>query len=85
MRMRKGLLFTFMLVIGVAAAFHLGPAVSQRWAYAQAKGENEAARDALAGMAQAEQLSHLFRQVAKAVSPAVVEIRSYSSLLAEEP
>lgn len=85
MHMKKGLLLALVLFIGLATVFHLGPTVSQRWAYAQAKGENDAARDALAGMTQAEQLSQLFRQVAKVVSPAVVEIRVVSRVQVRGP
>ncbi len=51
------------------------PGMVQEISYAASKGEHEAAKDSLAGMAQAEKLSELFRHVAKAVRPAVVEIR----------
>jgi len=85
MRFGKGLAFTLVFVMGFVAAYSVGPAITRRWAYAQAKGENEVAREALAGMAQAEQLSHLFRQVAKAVRPAVVEVRVTKKVQVESP
>ncbi|NLF29770.1 MAG: PDZ domain-containing protein [Planctomycetes bacterium] len=67
------------LVVIVAAAVVLAlwaaPEVSRRWAYGQTQGQTQALREALPGMTQARQLSELYRQVARAVSPAVVEIR----------
>lgn len=69
----------------VAGVFVVGPLLGERMAYAQAASENQAVRDALPGMAQAEQLSKLFRHVAKAVSPAVVEIRVTKTVQAGDP
>ena len=60
------------LVAGVAM---LGPRVAGRFAYALESGQNRAAREELAELSQREQLSRLFRTVAAAVKPAVVEVR----------
>lgn len=63
------LLFTFS-VAAVSAGI-----VAGRLAYALSADEGKSAREQLAAMAKYDQLSVLFRTVAKAVNPAVVEIR----------
>ena len=75
--MKNHKMLTVLAGVGLAlcGVVLLGPGLAERVAYAAAKGENEADQESLAGMAQAEQLSKLFRQVAKVVKPAVVEVR----------
>ena len=68
-RRDKLMIFAF----GVAAG--LAGVVAGRWAYAVSPSESETARKQLAEMAKYDQLSVLFRTVAKAVDPAVVEVR----------
>ena len=61
------------LVVGSALLF--APSVVERIAYAAAKGARQADREELARLSQRENISRLFRQVAKVVGPAVVEVR----------
>ncbi len=75
MSIGKALTTLLLIVALTTAALFLVPEAVERISYAAAKGENKATHESLAGMAQAEKLSSLFRQVAKAVGPAVVEIR----------
>ncbi|KKM85436.1 hypothetical protein LCGC14_1289050 [marine sediment metagenome] len=71
---KKILPFTALMVI-LAVVVAVAPVVVERIAYAAEKGSNAAAREELAKLAQADGLSRLFRAVAKAVGPAVVEVR----------
>ncbi len=52
-----------------------GPPLAERIAYAAEKGKQEATRAELAELSERDHLSTLFRAVAKAVKPAVVEVR----------
>ena len=61
------------LIVVLAAVF--GPRLAEHIAYAANKGANAADREALAELSERDQLSRLFRAVAKAVKPAVVEVR----------
>ncbi|HET6429749.1 MAG TPA: Do family serine endopeptidase [Phycisphaerae bacterium] len=63
------------LAVGVAAGVFLAPMAVERIAYAAEKGSNVAVREELRGLSEREQISKLFRTVAKAVKPAVVEVR----------
>jgi len=64
------------LVIALACAgFYFGPQMVGRFAYAVEAGRSEAIRSELAELSKHDQLSVLFRAVAKAVGPAVVEVR----------
>ena len=61
-------------VLGVAVYLAVPP-LAQRIAYAVTKGEGEAAREKLGELSKGDTLSPLFVQVAKAMKPAVVEVR----------
>jgi len=63
------------VVLVLAGALAIGPSVVERFAFAATKGAHEADREELARLSQREQLSKLFRTVARVVSPAVVEVR----------
>lgn len=71
----KAITAALVAAVLVGLAVTLGPALVQDYSYAVAKGENQAIRDSLPGAAEADKLSSLFRNVAKAVGPAVVEVR----------
>jgi len=60
----------------LAGALLMGPSLVERAAYAAERGEQRAVRAQLAELSKADHLSSLFRAVAKAVKPAVVEIRT---------
>ena len=62
-------------VAAITAAAVYGPQMIGRIAYAVELGKSEAARSELAELSKTDNLSVLFRAVAKAVRPAVVEIR----------
>ncbi len=73
-QMRKFLPLTgVILVVVLAAAF--GPSLVGRFVYAAEKGANVADREALVELSGHDRLSKLFRAVARAVKPAVVEVR----------
>ena len=59
----------------LALTIAFGPTVVERFAFAAEKGAAAAARDELAALSERDQTSKLFRAVAKAVKPAVVEVR----------
>lgn len=70
------------LVVGLAVLLALivsttiwGPAALERAAYAVAAGQNQAERGNLAELSKHDQMSGLFRSVAKAVKPAVVVVQ----------
>ncbi len=71
----KNLTSLVVVVVAVGLVVWAAQEVPRRWAYAQTQGRTQALREALPGMSQAQQLSELYRQVAEAVSPAVVEVR----------
>jgi serine protease Do len=58
-----------------AGAYVYGPHLAGRIAHGIERGKNQAARSELARLSQRDTLSKLFRAVAKAVKPAVVELR----------
>jgi len=62
------------LAVVVVAAVVAGPMLVERIAYAAEKGSNQAVREELRQLSEREQISRLFRTVAKAVKPAVVEV-----------
>jgi len=64
-----------LVAVAIGGAILLGPMVAQRVAYAVELGKRDAARQRLAELGKHDQLSVLFREVAKAVKPAVVEVR----------
>ena len=63
----------------------MGPSLVERIAYAAARGVNTADREELVKLSQREQLSRLFRLVAKTVKPAVVEVWSTTKVRARVP
>ncbi len=75
MRHARRLLPWFAALVVMSLAITLAPTMVERLAYAAEKGSAEAAREELKQLSQREQLSRLFRTVAKAVRPAVVEVR----------
>jgi serine protease Do len=60
------------LLVGV---FLFGETAVERLAYAATRGTNQADREMLVQLSEKEQVSKLFRLVAKTVKPAVVEVR----------
>ena len=66
-------LIVMLLLVG--GAYVYGPQLAGRIAYGIERGKNQAARSELARLSQRDTLSKLFRAVAKAVKPAVVELR----------
>jgi len=74
MKMRRWLPFVLLFaLIGGASVF--GPDMAGRIAFAVESGKQDALREELAELAGHDRLSGLFRQVAKVVKPAVVEVR----------
>ncbi|MCK4623830.1 MAG: Do family serine endopeptidase [Phycisphaerae bacterium] len=63
------------VVLVVVLAIVFGEVVVERISYAANKGANAADREALVELSERDQLSGLFRAVAKTVKPAVVEMR----------
>jgi len=63
------------VIVLVGAVVLYGPTLAGRVAAEIAKGEHEAARAQLVELSKQDRLSVLFRAVAKAVRPAVVEVR----------
>jgi len=63
------------MLLLVGGAYVYGPQLAGRIAYGIESGRNQAARSELARLSQRDTLSKLFRAVAKAVKPAVVELR----------
>ena len=74
-RTLRVLLPVIVFVAAVTVAALYGPQMIGRIAYAVELGKSEAARSELAELSKKDSLSVLFRAVAKAVRPAVVEIR----------
>lgn len=69
------LLLIALAILGImSAGLHLGPFIVAKYAYAQERARQEATRAELAEMGGHDQLSVLFRTVAKVVRPAVVEV-----------
>jgi len=66
-----------LVVLGLVAASTTiwGPAAMERAAYAIAAGQNQAERESLAELSKHDQMSGLFRSVAKAVKPSVVVVQ----------
>jgi len=76
--------------LGLVAAMLVGavfvaPSMVERVAYAVERGKQGAVRKELAALSKHDQLSALFRAVAKAVKPAVVEVRVVRRLQVEYP
>lgn len=70
-------LVVLMMVLGaLTLALALGPSFVNRVAYALESARSQAAREELAKLSGHDQLSKLFRAVAKATRPAVVEVRT---------
>jgi serine protease Do len=64
-----------LLVLIMAGVACLGPSFMERVAHAITAGENQAERENLVQMSKQDQMSGLFRAVAKAVKPAVVVVQ----------
>lgn len=62
-------------VVALGMALALGPTLVEQWAYAATRGTNQADRELLLKLSERQQLSRLFRTVARTVKPAVVVIR----------
>ena len=72
---RMKLLLVALAVLGVTSAvLQVGPSIAGKYAYAQERARQDAAREILVEMAGHDQLSELFRTVSKVVRPAVVEV-----------
>jgi len=81
---RKRYLLVAAGIVALAIAISLAPSVVEHWAYAAARGTNQADRELLVKLSEKEQLSTLFRTVAKTVKPAVVVIRVKKRVLLPE-
>ena len=69
------LLFPLAVAVAIATSLVFGTMAIEQWSYAAQRGANRADREMLPELSQREQLSKLFRVVAKTVKPAVVEVR----------
>ena len=69
----------------VAGGWLWGPELVGRAAFAVEKGRTQAAREELARLSKHDQLSVLFRAVAKATKPAVVEVRTTKRIKVRRP
>jgi len=69
----------------VTAGWLVGPDLAGRVAFAVEKGQAQAAREELIALSKHDQLSALFRAVAKAVKPAVVEVRTTKRISLRRP
>jgi len=74
-----------MVGILLAAAVLAGPAVVGRFVYAVSQAQMQAERQKLADLASGDAMSPLFRQVAKVVCPAVVEIHVEKAVTVKNP
>ena len=74
MRSRTLLALMLLLAAGLLAGHFVVPHITQQIAYAVEKGQTLAAREQLAELSKKDHTSQLFRAVAKAVKPAVVEV-----------
>ena len=86
--MTSSRLWVPLVVVGIvvwAGLYFFGPAMAGRVAYAMEVGKVEAVRKNLERLSKHDQLSGLFREVAKAVKPAVVEIRVTKKFTTEMP
>ena len=75
MKRRRSYVLVAAGVVALAISISLAPSMVEHGAYAAARGTNEADRELLIKLSEKEQLSALFRTVAKTVKPAVVVIR----------
>ena len=75
MKATRILVPTVLLAGAIALVLAVGPSLVGKFAYAAAKAANTAEREELVKLSGQEQLSKLFRLVAKTVKPAVVEVR----------
>jgi len=73
------------IVVILGAFIFAGPELVHRFAYAIEKGHVEADRSQLAELSRQDQLSPLFRAVAGAVRPAVVEVRVTERIKVQVP
>ncbi|MFW6155549.1 MAG: hypothetical protein ACOC95_10070, partial [Planctomycetota bacterium] len=83
--LRKEVSFLLIMAVSLVMVLWAAQEVPRRWAYAETQGRTQALRESLPGMTQARQLSELYRQVAQAVSPAVVEVRVVKRVEVEAP
>ena len=72
----KGFVPVFLLAVIVAGFVFLAPSIGRELAYAAEQGRIDATRERLAELSKHDQLSVLFREVAKATKPAVVVVRT---------
>jgi len=83
---RANVIMPMVLVLVLAVAIATtGPLLVERIAYAAARGVNTADREELVKLSQREQLSRLFRLVAKTIKPAVVEVWSKTKVRVRMP
>ncbi|MHC4716312.1 MAG: Do family serine endopeptidase [Planctomycetota bacterium] len=85
MTLKNGAAKYLVVAVIAAGAVALAPMAAERIAYAAEKGTNAAVREELRELSQREQISKLFRTVAKAVKPAVVEVRVKKRVATRQP
>ncbi len=70
------IIISLVVVVAVlTAGIILGPALVEKFSYSIAKGANTADRQALSKLSQQEQLSKMFRLVARTIKPSVVVVK----------
>ena len=84
MKRRRRYLLAAAGIVALAVMISLSPSMVEHWAYAAARGATQANRELLVKLSEKEQLSTLFRTVAKIVKPAVVVIRVKKRVLLPE-
>ena len=85
MTYRKRAVRYLALAAVVAVMVAMAPVLAEKISYAAEKGGHAAVREELRRLSQREQISQLFRMVAKAVKPAVVEIRVKKRIATRHP
>ncbi|MCY2926841.1 MAG: hypothetical protein NT031_15680, partial [Planctomycetota bacterium] len=85
MRSFKTMAVTVLVAAGLYAAAVFGPGWVGRVAYAVESGKAQAARANLVELSKKDQVSVLFREVAKVAMPAVVEVRVTKWVRQPEP
>ncbi|HUS47914.1 MAG TPA: Do family serine endopeptidase [Phycisphaerae bacterium] len=85
MKLVKASIPVAVLLAVVAAGVLYAPTLADRIAYGLATGENRAVRADLAELSKHDQMSVLFRAVAKSVQPAVVVVKVKTRVKIEDP
>lgn len=71
--------------ISLILTWFVGPPIMEKISYAMSKGENKAGREELVTLSKTDAMSPLFVQIAKVVSPSVVEVRVTKKIKMQQP